>query len=222
MGDHRAIANAGESLVSLLQTHVALDEGSDAIVLGKPGALVGSSSPRSQSSTTPRLSVYLYQVVPTSSLRNAPREVADAEGAGDPTKVTAAPLALDLHYLVTAYPSGGSSGSGTTAETVDQHHVLGWALQALAENSVLEDADLQGSLAGDPPIDVTLEHSPFENVVDVWSTFPDQPYEPSASYILSPVLVKPTESESGQRVNDRTIDTVPVDPNRRADTNNSS
>jgi len=144
--------------------------------------------------------------------------VADASGAGDPTTVTAAPLALDLHYLVTAHPAGGNSASGTTAATADQHRVLGWALQALAQQPVLDGAALQGSLADDPPIDVTLERSPFEDVVDVWSTFPDKPFEPSASCVLSPVLVDPTESESGQRVTERTIETTPVEPGDHVDT----
>lgn len=216
MGDHRAIADAGESLVELLQGTVGVDNPSDTIVLGTPGTRAGGGS-GPQGSTAPRLSVFLYRVVPSAALRNSPRDVAETAGPGDATTVTPAPLAVELHYLVTAHATGGTSASGTTAETADQHRVLGWAMQALAAHPVLDGSDLLGSLAGDPPVEVTLERSRLDDIVDVWSTFPDRPFEPSASYVLSPVLVEATESADGQRVTDRTIDTEPIEPGAHLD-----
>lgn len=222
MADHRAIADAGQSLVELLRTHLALDGGADAIVLGSPAAVAAGSGPGGGGGggTSPRLSVYLYRVEPNADLRNAPRRVEDAPGDGDPTTVTPAPLALDLHYLLTAYPSGttgGGTGGGTTGDTWDQHRVLGWAMGTLADHPTLRDDDLVGSLAGDPPIHVTPEITRFEDVVDVWSTFADRPYEPTVGYVLSPVFVDSTLEASGRRVVEREFQTLRIEPGERPD-----
>ena len=223
MADHRAIADAGQSLVELLRTHVALGEGADAIVLGSPASVTpgSGSGGGGGGATAPRLSVYLYRVEPSAELRNAPRRVEDAPGDGDPTAVTPAPLALDLHYLLTAYPSGssgGGTGGGTTGDTWDQHRVLGWAVGTLADNPTLREDDLVGSLAGDPPIHVTPETTRFEEVVDVWSTFPDRPYQPSVGYVLSPVFVDSTLESVGHRVTEREFETVRIEPGERPGT----
>jgi hypothetical protein len=222
MADHRAIADAGQSLVDLLRSSLALDGGDDAIVLGSPATVGGGPGPGGGGGggTTPRLSVYLYRVEPNADLRNVPRRVADAPGDGDPTTVTPAPLALDLHYLLTAYPSGstgGGTGGGTTGDTWDQHRVLGWAMGTLADHPTLQGDDLAGSLADDPPIHVTPEVTRFEDVVDVWSTFTDRPYEPSIGYLLSPVLVDSTLGTSGRRVTEREFETLQVAPGERPD-----
>ena len=220
MADHRAIADAGQSLVDLLRTHVTLDGGSDAIVLGSPASVSAGSTPGGGGgggATTPRLSVYLYRVEPTADLRNAPRRV-EGGAEGDPTTVTPVPLALDLHYLLTAYPSGGpggGTGGGTTGDTWDQHRVLGWAMGTLADHPTLRGEDLVGSLAGDPPVHVTPEVTRFEEMIDVWSTFPDLSYQPSAAYVLSPVLVDSALASSGRRVTDRRFETVRIEPGER-------
>jgi len=223
MGDHRAIADAGRSLVALLRSHLALDEGADSIVLGSPASVAAGSGPGGGggAGTSPRLSVYLYRVEPNADLRNAPRRVVDAPGEGDPTAVTPSPLALDLHYLLTAYPSGstgGATGGGTTGDTWDQHRVLGWAMGTLADHPTLREDDLVGSLADDPPVHVTPEVTRFEDVVDVWSTFADRPYEPSVGYVLSPVLVDSTLESGGHRVTERAFDTVRIAPGEGPDT----
>jgi len=218
MADHRAIADAGQSLVELLRTHVALGGGPDDIVLGSPGSVgTGSTSGGGGGggATTPRLTVYLYRVEPNADLRNEPRRVADAPGDGDPTAVTPAPLALDLHYLLTAFPSGTGNGGGTTGDVWDQHRVLGWAMGALADHPILREDDLLGSLAGDPPIHVTPEVTRFDEVIDVWATFPDRPYQPSAGYVLSPVLVDSTLTSDGHRVTEREYETLRIEPGER-------
>ena len=223
MADHRAIADAGQSLVERLRAHVTLGEGADAIVLGSPASVTAGagSGGGGGGATAPRLSVYLYRVEPSGELRNSPRRVAEVAEDEDRTTVTPAPLALDLHYLLTAYPSGssgGGAGGGTTGDTWDQHRVLGWAVGTLSDHPVLQDDDLVGSLAGDPPIHVTPEITRFDEVIDVWSTFPDRPFQPSVGYVLSPVFVDSTLESEGRRVTEREFETVRIEPGERPET----
>jgi hypothetical protein len=75
------------------------------------------------SQATPQLNLFLHQVTPNTAWRNAGLPSRDSAG----NRISNPPLALDLHYLLTAY-----GRADLQAEVL-----LGYALQLLHENPVL-------------------------------------------------------------------------------------
>lgn len=188
MAENSAIANIGEALIALLREH-----------LGRPRNEVALASPESvDDGDRLRLTLYLYRVAQNADLKNARRSVAD-DDLRDP------PLALDLYYLLTAHPAGGSDDQ--TGRSMDQHQVLGHAMQVLHDHAVLRGSALDESLANrGEEVRVTMnptDQSSFDQLLSVWNTFRDQPYQPSVSYLVSPVLIESTETRPAGRVLER-------------------
>lgn len=94
-----------------------------------------------------QLNVFLYQVTPNSGWRNAMLPARDSGGS----RLSNPPLALDLHYLVTAYG----------AEDLNAEVLLGYAMQLLHDTPVLTRQQLRTVLAGVDPVDGTILPSPF-------------------------------------------------------------
>lgn len=82
--------------------------------------------------TGPQLNLFLHQVTPNAALRNAALPSRDAAG----NRIANPPLALDLHYLLTAY-----GRAELQAEVL-----LGYALQLLHETPVLPRAAIRRAL----------------------------------------------------------------------------
>lgn len=97
-------------------------------VLAPDRVVLGSASETSQ------LNLFLYAVTPNLGWRN--EGLPSRDGAGR-TRLSNAPLALDLHYLVSAY-----SGGDLHAEML-----LGVAMQALHETPVLTRERIRAALA---------------------------------------------------------------------------
>jgi hypothetical protein len=116
------------------------------------------------------------------------------EGTSQPDE----PLRLDLRYLLTTYPSKG--GSDETANTKAQHMVLGRAMQVLQDESILTGSVLEGSFGGDESLYVSILPRTREEIVDIWSTFTDEPYQPSVAYLVTPVVVESTRQKPFERV----------------------
>ena len=91
-----------------------------------------------------RLNLFLYQITPNLGWRNAGLPSFDAR---DPTaQLTNPPLALDLHYMLTAY------GAADWAAEI----LLGYGMELLHEARVLSRADVRKALSPDKPISVAL------------------------------------------------------------------
>lgn len=141
----------------------------------------------------PRLNVFLYQVVPNSALRNDAMPWHDARGR----RGSNPPLALNLHYLLTAY-----ARSDAVAEMI-----LGTAMQLLHETPRLTAAMLRALLdpAALPPTLLALADThiaeqaeliritPTVQTVDeafkFWTAL-QSPYRPSVAYEVSAVLIE--------------------------------
>jgi uncharacterized protein DUF4255 len=109
---------------------------------------------------TSQLNVFLHQVTPNSGWRNVDLPSLDERGR---TRIARPPLALDLHYLISAY-----SGADFHAEIL-----LGYAMQLLHENPVITRSAIRRALrpsadAGGPLPDAlrALENSGLENQVE--------------------------------------------------------
>lgn len=198
---YSGLAHAGTALVELL--YAGLDEHPQVTVKRDDVALASPAIAGSEA----RLTVFLYRVTENSHLPDGNPQAAVGDGS-DAGAVAEPPLVLDLHYLLTAHPtqSGGSdTGRSTTAVTVEQHELLGIAMEVLHENSILRGAELSESYGG-RELRISLESISTDELTTIWSTFDDQPFHPSVAYSLTPVPVAPPESQEVERVVSRRIE----------------
>lgn len=150
-----------------------------------------------------QLNLFLYQVTPNPGWRNVGLPTRDATGV----RLSAAPLALDLHYLLTAYG----------AQDLNAEILLGYAMQLLHETPVLTRAQLRTVLGGTSPVDGAFPHlpSPFgalsaidladqaelikitpvflstEDLSKIWTAMQAR-YRPTMAYMASVVLIQVT------------------------------
>ncbi len=170
----------------------------------------------------PQLNVFLHQVTPNAAWRN--RELPSHGSNGE--RLTNQPLALDLHYLITAYGK-----SDFQAEIL-----LGYAMHLLHERPVLDRPTIRRAL--DPsPLDVSMLPPAFQvltasDLADQFETIRITPmamsvdemsklwaaiqthYRPSAAYQVSVVLI---DAKKPIRVPLPVLSRGPVDPISRRD-----
>jgi hypothetical protein len=149
-----------------------------------------------------QLNVFLRQITPNLGWRNEGLPSRDASGR---TRLSNSPLALDLHYLITAYG----------AADLHAEIVLGYAMQLLHENPVLAREAIRVALQR-PPDDaatlppalrslagsglqdqveqlrITPEFLNTEELSKFW-TAAQARYRSSAGYLVSVVLIQATD-----------------------------
>jgi hypothetical protein len=151
-----------------------------------------------------RLNLFLYRVTPNIGWRNADLPSRNDSG----TRLTNPPLALDLHYLLTAY----------SAQELHSEVLLGYAMQLLHETPVLTRDAINKTLKPSLPDDVTLppgldmlstsdlaeqveaikispQYLSLEEMSKVWTTM-QKPYRPTTAYQVSVVLIQSTQPAS--------------------------
>ena len=165
-------------------------------------ALAPDRVPIEGTDAKPQLNIFLYQALPNAALRNL--ALPSRDGNGD--RLSNAPLALDLHYLITAYGI-----SDMQAEVL-----LGYAMQLLHETPMLSrkairtalnppNAPLDGALL--PAVYEALRASDLaeqyeqikispmplntEEMSKLWSAIQSH-YRPTAAYQVSVVLIETT------------------------------
>lgn len=165
-----------------------------------------------------RLNLFLYQVSPNAALRNADLPTRNGRGRAVERPV----LALDLHYLVSAY----------AAEDFQGEILLGYAMQLLHERPVLTRAAIRATLAAPSPVNGSIlppalnalsaaaladqlesvKISPVtmntEEMSKLWTAFQAK-YRPSAAYVATVVQI---ESEVVTRAALPVLSRGPVDP----------
>ncbi len=145
-----------------------------------------------------QLNIFLHQATPNAAWRNADLPSRSARGG----RISNAPLALDLHYLITAY-----GASPLHAEVL-----LGYAMHLLHETPVLDRQAIRGALSGAavdgsilPPAFQALSAADIADQVEqikltpitlsteemskLWSALQAH-YRPTAAYQASVVLVE--------------------------------
>jgi len=152
-----------------------------------------------------QLNLFLYQVTPNLGWRNAGLPSRDGNGV----RLSAAPLALDLHYLLTAYGS----------QDLNSEILLGYAMQLLHETPVLTRAQLRNVLGAPSPVNGLIDPlpSPFgplsaidladqielikitpvflstEDLSKMWTAMQAR-YRPTMAYMASVVLIQVANS----------------------------
>ena len=199
MSNALAIASVTAVLKDLLNNGII-----DHQVSGTVGEVTVSALPPDRvlvpgQAETSRINLFLYQVTPNAAWRNAALPAHDGRG----TRVSNPPLALDLHYLVTAY------GSAEFHAEI----LLGYALQLLHETPVLTKEAIRRALAPVSPVDGSMLPPPLdtlsaseladqveqirlsprplnpEEMSRLWSAIQSN-YRPTAAYQASVVLIE--------------------------------
>lgn len=199
MSNTLAIAGVSAALKHLLATGMARHRVAEALGAAVTVSVLSPDLvPRSDHG--PYLNLFLYQVTENAALRNVapPSRAAGATSAGNP------PLALDLHYLLTAYG----------AAELHAEVLLGTALSTLHEHPVLQQDRLRAALtptgADDDPLppafqalarcdlaeqEELLRITPSAlNLLEMSRIFSaaQSPYRPSVGFRISVVLIDPS------------------------------
>lgn len=144
-----------------------------------------------------QLNLFLYQVSPNIGWRN--QALPSRDGGG--TRISNPPLALDLHYMLTAYG----------AEDLSAEALLGFAMQFLHETPMLSRAQLRTVLGPPSPpfgnlsalsladqiecLKITPQFLGAEELSKLWTAMQAR-YRPSMAYQVSVVLI---ESDAATR-----------------------
>lgn len=148
-----------------------------------------------------RLNLFLYQVSPNLGWRNAGLPARDGTGA----RVSNPPLALDLHYMLTAYGS----------QDLNAEILLGYAMQMFHETPLLSRDQLRIVLGAPSPVDGNIVPGIFgtlsaidladqveqikispvflsaDDLSKMWTAMQAR-YRPSMAYVVSVVLIQAT------------------------------
>lgn len=194
-----AIASVTAVLKDLLQNgvidHDLTSSVGDVLVTALPPDRIDISETTGKS----QLNLFLYQVTQNAAWRNTALPSRDSAG----TPLTNPPLALDLHYLLTAYGVKDLHGE----------ILLGYGMQLLHETPVLTRESIRRALAPPSPVGdsslppelralfdselaeqveqvrITPESLNTEEVSKLWSAFQAR-YRPTAAYQASVVLIQ--------------------------------
>ncbi len=204
MSSALAIASVTAVMKNLLDNGVINDDVATSVGTVTVSALAPDLVPVDNNAAS-RLNLFLYQVTPNPGWRNA--GLPSRSGAGD--RLSNPPLALDLHYFLTAYAS----------RDLHAEILLGYGMQILHETPVLARQGIRralgvADLVENPnsvlPADLvsialsglddqieSIKITPaalgIEEVSKLWSAFQSH-YRPSAGYIASVVLIEATKS----------------------------
>jgi hypothetical protein len=167
---------------------------------------------------TTQLNIFLHQVTPNLGWRNEGLPSRDSAGRH---RLSNPPLALDLHYLLSAYG----------AEDLHAEILLGYAMQLLHEMPVLSRAAITTALNPSPQVGTSLppalraladcgladqieqikvvpEYLGTEEMSKLWTAVQSH-YRPTAAYMASVVLI---ESALAARATLPVLSRGPVDP----------
>ena len=220
MSDYLAVGGVSAVLCALLTT--ALSGGGPTTILGPTPGITATSpdlittGPHEQ----PQLNLFMYYVSINPALRNLGLPSADGRGA----RLSNPPLALDLHYLVTAYGS----------RQFDPEILLAWAMKVFHDTPVVPSQVIQAALdglaqQGQPTTEATLisgstlaeqieqiritpEVLTTEEIYRLWAAFQTS-YRPSTALQVSVVVIQDTQAfTSNLPVQARSVAALPLQP----------
>ncbi len=198
MATYTAIADTSRTLLELLRDEMT--ERSDVVNVSRNEIALMSPTDVG-GDVNARLTLTLYGVAENSKMKNVPRQP-DNDSLRKESR-----LALDLHYLLAAYPSQG--GNDPTANTLDQHRVLGLAMQVMHDNAILGPEDQLGTLEeGELPVVINegdIEEA-MQNINDIWYSIQDATLQPSVTYTVGPITIESDVEQPIQRAKESRMD----------------
>lgn len=186
MSNALAIAAVTLTLRSLIDRNLP-DDLAGATVTAKPLDKALNSN-GSSTGTGNQINLFLYQTEFNPTWRNMP-----VPNQVRPLETGHAPLALNLHYLLTAY--------GEEDEDTRSHRLLGQAMSTLHDHPILSPEEIEAATATELPGSTLHEQIECVRIVPytlsldelsrLWATFQTQ-YRISAAYQASVVLIDST------------------------------
>lgn len=189
MSDYGAIAYVGETLIEILRDNMEDLIPRDSIILASPGEIDAKDNVR--------LSLFLYQIIENAHLKNQMQVTY-------PSKITFPPQFLELYYMLTSHVS--SAEQDKTEKALEEHRVLGRALQVLHDNSILSGSLLKGTLDKSGELHITLTSLSLDDLTKIWTTFAGKPFKSSVCYVVTPVRIDSAMEISVQRVVSKEMD----------------
>ncbi len=186
VGSYTVIADAGRSLVSLLQKNMIPEP------LQKPED-IGLCTPDEPGNA--RLGLFLYDIEEVPESRNRERIELDKEHYRNP------PTSLYLYYMLFVRME-----SEIANRAVDEQRILGRAIQVLNDYNRMAAEDLQGTLKENGEnLDIQGLVLPFEEKHKVYSLFQQKGLH-SFFYKVGPVFLDAARIRRIQRVTEAKID----------------
>jgi len=202
MSSALAVAGVTAVLRDLLDDGMIDHKVTDAMGHGVTVSAVAPDEIQLGTNQQPRLNLFLYQATPNAAWRNTGFPALDANGR----RISNPPLALDLHYMLTAYGVGD----------LEAEVLLGYAMLLFHETPVLTRAAIRRSLDPQPvpamptsivptlyqslrasdlanqieQIKVTPEVMNTEELSKLWTAIQSH-YRPTATYLATVVLIEP-------------------------------
>jgi hypothetical protein len=183
MGDYRAIAGVSASLRNLLRNRM---QEPVAVTIAPPDVTVNGITGR-------RLNLYLYEISENGALKNQ-----EIPGHGHPSAYGHPPLALNLHYLLTAH---GETETSPDADLAAQQ-ILGDAMRVLHDFAMLTPSLYEDDDPTRPPIldpsllaefervKITLQPTSLEDFANLWTALPQANFRRSVTYEVSVVQIE--------------------------------
>lgn len=189
MSNPVAIAATTLTLQTILQTAIVGDP-TDTDLTDTTVTILPPDKARGNSSAN-QLNLFLYQILPDAAWRNMniPGQVMPGE-TGNP------PLALTLHYLITAF------GKDNDTTLPYGHHLLGKAMSVLYDHALLGPDEIRTYATPSFPgnnldlqierVRITLQPLTLDEIAKLWSGLVTQ-YRLSVGYEVSVMLIDSTQ-----------------------------
>ncbi|NGM70799.1 DUF4255 domain-containing protein [Natronolimnobius sp. AArcel1] len=114
------------------------------------------------------------------------------------------PLSLSIRYLVV--PRAGENENDdaeTQMSSIERQRLLGAALQIFHDTSRLEPDEVPVPLIQDEPLTISITDEPFDDVLSLWSQYPDIDWRLAATIEVRPAMIQSLNEETFTRVEDR-------------------
>lgn len=186
VGDYTIIKSIEEAIIKLIwdKFNGTLDPVPDVITESPVNVEVEEGSKH-------KLSVFLYRIEENGYMKNLPREEIGS------SHLKRQPLYLDLYFMLTPY----------APKEIDEHEILGRAMQILHDKSILKstDAEVAGMVfAGlDEEIHITLFPITLDDQTKIWSALKEVPYKLSAYYKVTVAKIDSELSDEVKRVREK-------------------
>jgi hypothetical protein len=182
IGNYSVIADVSASLLKLLRENMTPDP------IPQP-EMIGLASPVDKGDFY--LSLYLYNVRESGNNRQTQMI---ARGTNE---IQFPPMVVDLSYMITV-----QSPAELSSRALDEHRILGRAMQVFYDHSVLRGSMTVGTLAEqDEEIRINMDPFKGESIMNMWN-FSDTPYRLSVAYTVGPVHIDSTRIKTTKRVSE--------------------
>ena len=182
MADYTVIADVGNAIVSVLRENMVPD------VVPNPES-IGLSTLEDKGDLL--VGVHLYDIRESEEYRNSGMISEDISRQKYPS------IYLTLYYMVSAYSNGDVKFKAS-----EEHKILGRALQALADNRILDGETLQPTeQGGGANIIIEMDSLSMEDKMKIW-TVPNKTCPLSLFFKAGPIELESAKTRKMQRVVD--------------------